>query len=57
MLKRLGWTIGFKDVNSSEHLLGFPLGQQYSVGEKSTVTVYTYIYRPLSTYLHQNRGK
>ena len=57
MLKRLGWTIGFKDVNSSEHLLGFPLGQQYNAGEKSTVTVYTYIYRPLSTYLHQNRGK
>ena len=48
MPKRLGGIIGCKDETSSWHLNGFPymvvtLGQQYNVGEKSTVIMYTYI--------------
>ena len=41
--------IGCKDKTSSWHLIGFPeivvviLGQQYYVGEKPTVVLYTYI--------------
>ena len=47
MLKRLGGIIGCKDKTSSWHSTGFPsgsnMGQQYDVGEKPTVILYTYI--------------
>ena len=39
--------MGCKDKTSSWHLNGFPvvvtLGQQYNVGEKHTVMLYTYL--------------
>ena len=52
MSKRLGGIIGCKDKTSSWHLIGFsgsPMvvlivtyGQEYNVGEKPTVMMYTY---------------
>ena len=51
MSKRLGGIIGCKDKTPSWRLNGFPagtnitLGQQYNVGEKPTVILYTYINR------------
>ena len=46
MSKRLGGIKDCKDKTSSWHLNGFPdgskLGQQYNVGEKLTVILYTY---------------
>ena len=50
MLKRLGGIIGCKYKTSSWHLNGFPdgrlvtLGQQYNVGDKTTVVLKTYSY-------------
>ena len=48
MSKRLGGIIGCKYKTSSWHLNGFPyyhdsniLGQQYNIGEKPTVILYT----------------
>ena len=48
MSKRLGGIIGCKYETSSWHLNGFPyvvvtLGQQYNIGEKSTVMLYALI--------------
>ena len=55
-VKTLSGIIGGKDKTSSWHLNGFPngsnigpLGQQYNVGEKSTVNLYTYIIRHAGT--------
>ena len=49
MSKRLGGIRGCKDKTSSWHLNGFPdgsnFGQQYNVGEKPTVILYTHINR------------
>ena len=46
MSKRLGGIIGYKYNTSSWHLTGSPmvvtLGQQYNIGEKPTVILYTY---------------
>ena len=47
MSKRLGGIIGCKYKTSSWHVNGFPpvvvtLGQQYNIGEKPTVILYTY---------------
>ena len=46
MSKCLGRIIGCEAKTSSWHLNGFPdvvtLGQQYNVGEKPTVILYTY---------------
>ena len=53
MSKRLGGIIGYKDKTSSWHLNRFPmvvkLGQQYNIGEKPTVMLYTYINRHAGT--------
>ena len=53
MSKCSGGIIGCKDKASSWHLNGFPyvvtLGQQYHVGEKPTVILYTYINRHAGT--------
>ena len=53
MSKRLCGTIGCKYKTSSWHLNGFPmvvtLGQQYNVGEKPTVILYTCINRRAGT--------
>ena len=54
MSKRLDGIIGFVDKTSSWHLNGFPdgsniLGQQYNVGDKPTVILYTYINRHAAT--------
>ena len=62
MSKRSSGIIGCKDKTSSWHLVGFPnginiivtLGQQYHVGEKHTVTLYTSINRHAGT---QNKTK
>ena len=47
MSKRLGGIKGCKNKTSSGHLNGSPmeitLSQQYNVGEKPTVILYTYI--------------
>ena len=51
----LGGNIGCRDETSSWHLNGFPdgtvvtSGQQYNLGEKSTVILYTYINRHAGT--------
>ena len=51
MSKRLGGIIGCQDKISSWYLIGFPDGsnivgsQQYHVGEKPTVILYSYINR------------
>ena len=52
--KRLGGIKGCKYKTSSWHLNGFPdgnniLGQQYNIGEKPTVILYTYINRHAGT--------
>ena len=61
MSKRLDVIIGCKDKTSSWPLIGFPngvtLGQQYNVGEKPTVTLYTYIDRHAGTDTKQNKDK
>ena len=57
MSKRLGGIIGCKDKTSSWHLTGSPdssnkvvtKGQQYHVGKKPTVVLYTYINRCAGT--------
>ena len=56
MSKRLGEIKGCKYKNSSWHINGFPDGnnidwlvQQYNVGEKPTVILYTYINRHVGT--------
>ena len=53
MSKRLGGIIGCKYKTSPWHLNGFPilvtLGQQYNIGEKPTVILYTYINRHAGT--------
>ena len=54
MSKRLGGIKGCKYKTSSWHLNGFlyvvvTLGQQYNVGEKHTVILYTYINRHAGT--------
>ena len=55
MSKRLGGIIGCKYKTSSWPLNGFPygsnieLGQQYNIGEKPTVILYTYINRHAGT--------
>ena len=55
MSKRLGGIDSFTYETSSWHLNGFPdgkiLGQQYNVGEKPTVILYTYINR------HAQKGR
>ena len=61
MSKRLGGIIGCKDKTSSWHLNGSPmvatLGQQYNVGEKSTVILlYTYIDRHAVTPDKKKKG-
>ena len=49
MSKRLGGIMGCKHKTSLWHLNGFPyggnniVGQQYNIGEKLTVVLYTYI--------------
>ena len=62
MSKRLGGIIGCKYKTSSWHLNGFPcavvtLGQQYNVGEKPTVVLYTYINRHAGTSEKQRKHK
>ena len=47
MSKRLGGIIGCKDKTSSPVVV--TLGQQYNVGEKPTVILYTYINRHAGT--------
>ena len=53
MSTRLGSIIGCNDKTSSWHLNGSPmvvkLGQQYNVGEKPTVILYTYMNRHAGT--------
>ena len=54
MSKRLGGIIGCKYKTSSWHSNGSPimvvtLGQQYNIGEKPTVILYTYINRHAGT--------
>ena len=53
MSKRLGGIKGCKYKTSSWHINGFPmeitLGQQYNVGEKPTVILYTYNNRHAGT--------
>ena len=55
MSKRLGAIIGCKYKTSSWRLKGFPyamvvtLGQQYNIGEKPTVILYT-------TYINRHAG-
>ena len=53
MSKRLGGIIGCKYKTSLWHYNGFPmvvtLGQQYNVGEKPTVILYTFINRRAET--------
>ena len=64
MSKRLGGLVDCKYKTSSWHLNGFPLsvvalGQQYNVGEKPTVILYTYINRHAgipNKKLKQNRN-
>ena len=57
MSKRLGGVIGCKYKNSS--WTGSPivvtLGQQYNIGEKPTVILYTYINRHAGTQEKQRR--
>ena len=61
MSKRLGGIIGCKDKTSSWHLNGFPsgiivtLGQQYNIGEKPTVILYTYILTLVAMQGHQKK--
>ena len=59
MSKRLGGIIGCKYKTSSWHLNGFPmvvtLGQQYNIGEKPIVILYTYINRHAGTPEKQRR--
>ena len=61
MSKRLGGIIGCKYKTSSWHLNGFPynivvtLSQQYNVGEKPIVILYTYINRHAGTPKKQRR--
>ena len=61
MSKCLGGIIGCKYETSSWHLNGFPyimvvtLGQQYNIGEKPTVILYTYINRHAGTSEKQRR--
>ena len=56
MSKRLGGIIGCKYKTSSWHLNGFPyvmvvtLGQQYNIGEKPTVILYT------KSYINRHAG-
>ena len=61
MSKRLRGIRGCKYKTSSWHLNGFPmtvtLGQQYNIGEKPTVILYTYINRHAGTPEKQRRRK
>ena len=61
MSKRLGGIKGCKYKTSSWHLNGFPmvvtLGQQYNIGEKPTVILYSYINRHAGTPDKQRRQK
>ena len=60
MSQLLGGIIGFKYKTSSWHLNGSPmvvtLGQQYDVGEKLTVILYTYI-NLIAVQGHQTKSK
>ena len=54
MSKSLGGIVGCKDKKSSWHLIGFPDGSKranspFSVGEKLTIILYTYINRRAGT--------
>ena len=56
----VGGIIGCKDKTSPWHLNRFPdglvtLGQQYDVGEKPTVILYTYINRHEETQTQKNK--
>ena len=63
MSKRLGGIKGCKYKTSSWHLNGFlydmivTLDQQYNIGEKPTVILYTYINRHAGTPEKQRRQK
>ena len=61
MSRRLGGIIGCKYKTSSWHLNGFrkvaTLGQQYTVREKPTVILYTYIDRHAGTPEKQQKQK
>ena len=60
MSKRLGRIIGGKDENLFMAFLRVPpmvvtLGQRYHVGEKPTITLYTYINRHMQGDTEQNK--